>query len=181
VETVTPDAHHSSVKLDLRGCRVLADRDRIFSVPGSIWRPPRASRPGGTLGATHIVFPHGRARTWYGLPDQPRSYLVSLCAPRLVTRETQRHQKCTFGPHSGPRRFDVSIVDDLVSSLVERNAIRLNGTFAVTLVDGGVSLKGQVISTIRDQKKNKDVLNVKAPITAHVKIAEIVIPLPQIR
>jgi hypothetical protein len=75
----------------------------------------------------------------------------------------------------------VSIVDDLVSSLVERNAIRLNGTFAVTLVDGGVSLKGQVLSTIRDQKKNKDVLNVKAPITAHVKIAEIVIPLPPIR
>jgi hypothetical protein len=75
----------------------------------------------------------------------------------------------------------VSIVDDLVSNLVERNAIKLNGTFAITLIDGGVSLKGQVFSTIRDQKKNKDLLNVKAPITANVKIAEIVIPLPHIR
>jgi len=73
----------------------------------------------------------------------------------------------------------VSIVDDLVTSLVERNAIKLNGTFAITLVEGGVSLKGQVLSTIRDQKKNKDVLNIKAPITANVKIAEIVIPVPQ--
>ena len=75
----------------------------------------------------------------------------------------------------------MSIVDDLVSSLVERNAIKLNGTFAITLMDGGVSLKGQVLSTIRDQKKNKDLLNVKAPITANVKVAEIVIPVPQIR
>ena len=75
----------------------------------------------------------------------------------------------------------MSIVDDLVSNLVERNAIKLNGTFTITLIDGGVSLKGQVLSTIRDQKKNKDLLNVKAPITANVKIAEIVIPLPPIR
>ena len=75
----------------------------------------------------------------------------------------------------------MSIVDDLVSNLVERNAIKLNGSFTITLIDGGVSLKGQVISTIRDQKKNKDLLNVKAPITATVKIAEIAIPLPHIR
>ena len=75
----------------------------------------------------------------------------------------------------------MSIVDDLVTSLVERNAIKLNGTFAITLIDGGVSLKGQLFSTVRDQKKNRDLLNVKAPITANVKIAEIVIPLPPIR
>jgi hypothetical protein len=44
-----------------------------------------------------------------------------------------------------------------------------------------MSFKGQVLSTLRDQRKNKDVLNVNAPIDAELKVGEIVIPLPQIR
>jgi hypothetical protein len=75
----------------------------------------------------------------------------------------------------------MSIVDDLVENLIERNAIRLNGTFTITLIDGGVALKGQLLSTLRDQRKNKDVLNVNAPIDAEMTVPEIVIPLPQIR
>ena len=75
----------------------------------------------------------------------------------------------------------MSIVDDLVENLIERNAIRLNGTFTVTLIDGGIALKGQVLSALRDQRKNKDVLNVSAPIDAEISVGEIVIPLPQIR
>ena len=75
----------------------------------------------------------------------------------------------------------MSIVDDLISNLVERNSIKASGTFTVTLVDGGVSLKGQVFSTLRDQRKNKDVLNIKAPIDAAVKVGDITIPLPQIK
>jgi hypothetical protein len=75
----------------------------------------------------------------------------------------------------------MSIVDDLVENLIERNAIRLNGTFTITLIDGGVALKGQLLSTLRDQRKNKDVLNVHAPIDAEMTIGEIVIPVPQIR
>jgi hypothetical protein len=75
----------------------------------------------------------------------------------------------------------MSIVDDLVENLIERNTVRLNGTFTITLVSGGVTMKGQVLSTLRDQKKNKDVLNIKAPIDAEVKIGDIVIPLPQLR
>ena len=75
----------------------------------------------------------------------------------------------------------MSIVDDLVENLIERNAIRLNGTFTITLIDGGMSLKGQVLATLRDQRKNKDVLNVNAPIDAELKVGEIVIPLSQIR
>jgi hypothetical protein len=42
-------------------------------------------------------------------------------------------------------------------------------------------LKGQLLSTLRDQRKNKDVLNVNAPIDAEMTVPEIVIPLPQIR
>jgi len=75
----------------------------------------------------------------------------------------------------------MSIVDDLVSNLVERNTIRLNGTFTITLVDGGVSLKGEAISVVRDQRKNKDIVRIKAPVAADVKIGNIIIPLPQIR
>lgn len=75
----------------------------------------------------------------------------------------------------------MSIVDDLIENLVERNAVRLTGTFTVTLVNGGINMKGQLLSTLRDQKKNKDVLNIKAPIDATVKVDDIVIPVPQIR
>ena len=75
----------------------------------------------------------------------------------------------------------MSLVDDLISNLVERNSIRANGTFTISLVDGGVSLRGQVLSTLHDQRKNKDVLNLKAPVDATVKVGEIIIPLPQIK
>jgi hypothetical protein len=75
----------------------------------------------------------------------------------------------------------MSIVDDLVSNLAERHSIRLNGAFTVTLVDGGVKVKGQVLSVLRDQKKNKDVVKINAPVDADVKVAPIVIPLPQIK
>jgi hypothetical protein len=75
----------------------------------------------------------------------------------------------------------MSIVDDLVENLVERNVIRLNGTFTITLIDGAVAMKGQLFSTLRDQRKNKDVLNVNAPIDAEVAVGEIVVPLPPIK
>jgi hypothetical protein len=75
----------------------------------------------------------------------------------------------------------MSIVDDLISNLVERNSIRLNGTFTITLIDGGIALKGNVLSTLHDQKKNKDLVNLNAPIDAQVRLGDIVIPLPQIK
>jgi hypothetical protein len=75
----------------------------------------------------------------------------------------------------------MSIVDDLVENLVERNAVRLSGSFTITLVNGGIALNGQLFSTLRDQRRNKDVLNINAPVAADVTVGEIVIPLPQIR
>jgi hypothetical protein len=74
----------------------------------------------------------------------------------------------------------MSLFDDLVSNLIERNVIRVNGTFTITLVDGGVALKGNVASIVRDQKKNKDVVRINAPVEAQVKVGTIVIPLPLI-
>jgi hypothetical protein len=75
----------------------------------------------------------------------------------------------------------MSLVDDLIENLVERNAIDLNGTFTVSLVDGGVRLKGTAVSTVRDDKKKKEILKVNVPVDAQVSVGEIVIPLPQIK
>jgi len=74
----------------------------------------------------------------------------------------------------------MSIVDDLVSNLVERNAIRLHGALTIRLLPGGVQIQGTVASTLRDQKRNQDILNVNIPVDAEVKIADIVIPVPDI-
>ena len=72
----------------------------------------------------------------------------------------------------------MSIVDDVVENLVERNAVRVTGTLSVRLVDGGVSISGAIQSTLRDRRKNKDLLHINIPVRANVKIGEIVVPLP---
>jgi len=75
----------------------------------------------------------------------------------------------------------MSVVDELVENLVERNAVKLNGVLTISLVEGGLAVKGRLFSTLRDQKKGKDLLNVEIPVDAQVKVSEVVIPLPQIR
>ena len=75
----------------------------------------------------------------------------------------------------------MSIVDDLVENLVERNAVTLNGSLSIALIDGGLRIKGQLFSTLRDQRKNKDVLHINIPVDAAVKVGEIVIPVPNIQ
>jgi hypothetical protein len=75
----------------------------------------------------------------------------------------------------------MSIVDDLIENLVERNAVKLNGVLTIALVNGGIKVKGRLFSTVRDQKKNKDILKAQIPVDAGVQVGEIVIPLPQIR
>ena len=72
----------------------------------------------------------------------------------------------------------MSIVDDLVETLVERHAARVIGGVSIHLVDGGLRISGALRSTLRDQKKNKDLLHINIPVVANVKIGEIVIPLP---
>jgi len=75
----------------------------------------------------------------------------------------------------------MSIVDDLIENLVERNVVQLNGTLTIALVDGGVKVKGTILSTLSDQKKNKNLLNVSIPVDADVNVGEVVIPLPNIK
>jgi len=75
----------------------------------------------------------------------------------------------------------MSIVDDLVENMVERNAVKLNGALTISLVDGGLAVKGRLFSTLRDQRKGKDLLKAEIPVDAQVRVGEVVIPLPQIR
>jgi hypothetical protein len=75
----------------------------------------------------------------------------------------------------------MSLVDDLIENLVERNAIDLNGTFTIAVIDGGVRIKGTLMSVTRDQRKNKQILRVDVPVDAQVSVGTIVIPLPQIK
>jgi hypothetical protein len=74
----------------------------------------------------------------------------------------------------------MSIVDDLVENLVERNALRVTGALAISLVDGAINVNGTLRSTLRDQKKSKDLLNVNIPVAAQVKVGDLVVPLPKI-
>ena len=75
----------------------------------------------------------------------------------------------------------MSIVDDLIENLVERNAIDLNGTFTIAVIDGGLRITGTLMSVTRDQRKNKQILRVDVPVDAQVSVGTIVIPLPQIK
>jgi hypothetical protein len=75
----------------------------------------------------------------------------------------------------------MSLVDDLIENLVERNAIDLKGTFTVTLIDGGIRIKGALQSTMRDERKNKQILKADVPIDATVSVGAIVLPLPQLK
>jgi hypothetical protein len=48
-------------------------------------------------------------------------------------------------------------------------------------VDGGITVKGTVNSTVRDTKKGKAILKVTGPVDARVTVGEVVIPLPQLK
>ena len=72
----------------------------------------------------------------------------------------------------------MSIVDDLVENLVERNGVRVAGAMTIELVDGGLRISGAIRSILRDQKKSKDVLNVNIPVVANLKVGDVVVKLP---
>jgi broad specificity polyphosphatase/5'/3'-nucleotidase SurE len=72
----------------------------------------------------------------------------------------------------------MSIVDDLVENLVERNGVRVAGAMTIELVDGGLRISGAIRSILRDQKKSKDVLNVNIPVVANLKVGDVVVKIP---
>lgn len=71
----------------------------------------------------------------------------------------------------------MSIIDDLVKALLERNEIILNGGITIGLVNGGVKMKGEVSSAVRDRQKNKITATMVVPLSAQVGVGELVIPV----
>lgn len=71
----------------------------------------------------------------------------------------------------------MSIIDDLVKALLERNEIILNGGITIGLVNGGVKMRGEVSSAIRDRQKNKVTATMVVPLSAQVGVGELVIPV----
>ena len=74
----------------------------------------------------------------------------------------------------------MSIVDDLIANLVQRNALLLNGTLKIALVDAGARIDGAIVCTVRDQEKKKDILTINAPVAATLRVGDLVIPVPKI-
>ena len=69
------------------------------------------------------------------------------------------------------------LIDDIVKALLERNEIVLNGGITIGLVNGGVKLKGEISSAVRDRQKNKTIATMVAPLSAQVVIGDLVIPV----
>jgi hypothetical protein len=118
-----------------------------------------------------VIGGHVGGQEWSPITvDQSPPTITDRCPPSPPAAHRSRR-----------RRFHMSVVDDLIENLVERNAVQLGGTFTISLIDGGINVKGTVLSTVNDQKKNKSILNVSIPVDATVKVGDIVIPLPNIK
>jgi hypothetical protein len=76
----------------------------------------------------------------------------------------------------------MSIVDDLIENLVERNGIELNGTFTISVVNDGISVKGLAHTSLKDTRKNnKEIFKADVPVDTQISVGTIVIPVPQIK
>ena len=71
----------------------------------------------------------------------------------------------------------MSLIDDLLKSWLERNAVTLNGGITVGLVNGGIKMKGEISSAIQDTKKGKTIATMVVPLSAQVGIGEMIIPV----
>ena len=71
----------------------------------------------------------------------------------------------------------MSVLDDLLKAWIERNAVSLDGGITIGLVNGGVKLRGELSSTIKDTRKGKNVATMVIPMSAKVGISKITIPV----
>ena len=71
----------------------------------------------------------------------------------------------------------MSVFDDLLKALLERNSISIDGAITIGLVNGGVKLKGEISSAVRDRQKNKTIATMVAPLSAQLGIGDLVIPV----
>ena len=77
----------------------------------------------------------------------------------------------------------MSVLDDLIENLVERNIVKLNGAITVGLVEDGIKVKGEIGSTIKEKQKRGDpklIASLVVPVGAKISIREFKIPIPEL-
>lgn len=72
----------------------------------------------------------------------------------------------------------MSIIDDIIRALVDRNEIVIKGAITVGLTDGAVKLSADLRTEIQDKKNgNKPVARMLVPMSARAIVDELVIPV----
>ena len=72
----------------------------------------------------------------------------------------------------------MSIIDDIIRALVDRNEIVIRGAITVGLTDGAVKLSADLRAEIQDKKNNnKPVARMLVPMSARAVVDEMVIPI----
>ena len=72
----------------------------------------------------------------------------------------------------------MSIIDDIIRALVDRNEIIIKGAITVGLTDGAVKLSADLRTEIQDKKNNnKPVARMLVPVSARAVVDEMVIPI----
>jgi hypothetical protein len=73
----------------------------------------------------------------------------------------------------------MSIFNDLIEALVERNRIEFSAAvITIGLRKDGIKIKGQVPVSVVDSQKNKMLANLVLPVEANLEIKEVTFPIP---
>lgn len=72
----------------------------------------------------------------------------------------------------------MSIIDDIIRALVDRNEVIIKGAITVGLTDGAVKMSADLRTEIQDKKNNnKTVARMLVPLSARAIVDEMVIPV----
>ena len=72
----------------------------------------------------------------------------------------------------------MSIIDDILRALIDRNEIVLKGAITVGLADKSVKLSADIRAEIHDKtKNNKLIATMLVPMNARTEVADMVIPV----
>lgn len=72
----------------------------------------------------------------------------------------------------------MSIIDDIIRALVDRNEVIIRGAVTVGLADGAVKMSADLRTEIQDKKNNnKTVARMLVPLSATARVDELVIPV----
>lgn len=72
----------------------------------------------------------------------------------------------------------MSIIDDIVRALIDRNEVIIKGAVTVGLTDGAVKMSADLRTEIQDKKNNnKTVARMLVPLSARAVVDEMVIPV----